>query len=144
PSFALLERNIRENGFGERVILHPCAASDTDSELPGVLISGMFVAGAASGGRTARVKSGRVDDVIDGPMDLVKLDIEGHEPAAVAGMAGLLRRHRPVLLCEANEYWLRTCSHSGANEFVGLLCSLGYDVYGVAEFPKRIRPGELA
>src|SRR5262249_22347092 len=35
-------------------------------------------------------------------VDLIKLDIEGHEPLALEGAADLIRRHRPVLLTEFN------------------------------------------
>ncbi len=33
----------------------------------------------------------------------IKLDIEGHEAAAIVGMAGTLTRHRPILLVEMNK-----------------------------------------
>src|SRR5262249_1440443 len=35
-------------------------------------------------------------------IDLIKLDIEGHEPLALQGAVDLIRRHRPVLLTEFN------------------------------------------
>jgi hypothetical protein len=35
-------------------------------------------------------------------LDFVKMDIEGHEPLALAGFSRLIGRHRPVLLLEFN------------------------------------------
>jgi hypothetical protein len=35
-------------------------------------------------------------------LDFVKMDIEGHEPQALAGFSRLIDRHRPVLLAEFN------------------------------------------
>jgi FkbM family methyltransferase len=35
-------------------------------------------------------------------LDFVKMDIEGHEPLALAGFRGLVTRHRPTLLIEFN------------------------------------------
>lgn len=36
------------------------------------------------------------------PVGFIKIDVEGHERAVIAGAAALLRRDRPVLLIEAN------------------------------------------
>jgi len=35
-------------------------------------------------------------------IDMIKLDIEGHEPAALRGLRRTLQRHRPWVLCEFN------------------------------------------
>jgi len=35
-------------------------------------------------------------------IDMVKIDIEGHEPFALVGLERTLRRHRPIVLCEFN------------------------------------------
>lgn len=35
-------------------------------------------------------------------IDLVKMDVEGHEPRALAGAAALIRKHRPTLVTEFN------------------------------------------
>lgn len=35
-------------------------------------------------------------------IDMVKLDIEGHEPEALRGLNRCLQRHRPLVLCEFN------------------------------------------
>jgi len=40
-------------------------------------------------------------------IDFIKLDIEGHEPYALAGLKGVLRKHRPWILCEFNPRCLR-------------------------------------
>jgi hypothetical protein len=50
------------------------------------------------------VQSVALDEVLgDLPrLDFVKMDIEGHEPQALAGFSRLVGRHRPVLLVEFN------------------------------------------
>ncbi|MBP8000411.1 MAG: FkbM family methyltransferase [Chloroflexi bacterium] len=40
-------------------------------------------------------------------IDVVKMDIEGHEPFALQGMEKLLHRHRPILVTEFNPRCLR-------------------------------------
>lgn len=52
---------------------------------------------------TIDVAAVRVDDVIGdlgGRIALVKLDVEGHEAAALRGMAATIGRHRPALIVE--------------------------------------------
>jgi hypothetical protein len=68
------------------------------------------------------------------------MDIEGPEPSALEGMRSLLVRCRPIILTEANDYWLRTCSNSSAGEYVELLSSLGYDVYDVRDTSRPLSP----
>jgi len=46
----------------------------------------------------------RLDEVLASldRVDLIKLDIEGHEPRAIEGARGLIEKHRPTLLTEFN------------------------------------------
>lgn len=54
-------------------------------------------------------QSVRLDDVLGHlpAIDFVKIDIEGHEPRAIAGFERLLRQHQPTLLTELNPHFLR-------------------------------------
>ncbi|MGC1303048.1 MAG: FkbM family methyltransferase [Caulobacteraceae bacterium] len=40
-------------------------------------------------------------------VDLIKIDIEGHEPAAITGLQRTFARHKPIVLCEFNPLCLR-------------------------------------
>lgn len=42
----------------------------------------------------------RLDDVLAEPPDVIKIDVEGMEPAVLAGACGLLARHRPAVYVE--------------------------------------------
>jgi Methyltransferase FkbM domain len=90
-----------------------------------------------------RAEAIRIDDVITDTVDLVKLDVEGHEPAAIRGMSSIISRDRPIILSEINEYWLRQCSQSNAVEYVGLLESLGYEVFDVKDLEHPVDKGAL-
>lgn len=53
--------------------------------------------------REIRVPCKRIDDLVpeDRRVDLIKIDVEGHEPAALRGAAHTIERNRPVILFEA-------------------------------------------
>lgn len=44
----------------------------------------------------------RIDDEVTAPVALMKIDVEGHELAVLAGAAGIIAAHRPHLMLEAN------------------------------------------
>jgi FkbM family methyltransferase len=111
----LLYAGIVRNGFPNVRVL-PFAASDR----PGGVVS---LTGGTSNAYVVPARTPReyeafaqtvvLDDELDGlsSLDVVKIDVEGHEPAALRGCAGLLRRHRPTLVTEFNPRCLR--DHAG-------------------------------
>jgi len=141
-SYDLLVRNIRENRFEGRAFAYRAACSDTAGPLSMSLVSTMCVAGDVGGAERTTVAAVRVDEVVQGPIDVIKLDVEGHEPAAIRGMARIIERDRPTIFSEVNEYWLRTCSASSGREYVQFLESLGYEVYDMTN-GQRLASGGL-
>ncbi|CAN5405916.1 hypothetical protein BH23ACI1_BH23ACI1_28500 [soil metagenome] len=100
----LLYRSILLNGFGNVEVL-PLAASSARTVFSLTGRSNTHLVGArgtAGGGHL--VQSVALDQLLgDLPrLDLVKLDIEGHEPPALEGMWQLVMRYRPTLLTEFN------------------------------------------
>jgi FkbM family methyltransferase len=130
-SFDLLEQNVRENRFESIVTTHRLAASDRSGTIDVSHVSHMYVIGRVHNAPKATAQTARIDDAVGGPVDLVKLDVEGHEPLAIDGMRSTIASSRPVILSEANEYWLRHCSQSNASDYCSLLRSLGYEVFDV-------------
>ena len=63
-------------------------------------------------------------------VDFIKADIEGFEPALIAGAVETLRRHRPALLLEMDTSLLRRAGGS-LEGFWAELMGLGYLPYGV-------------
>lgn len=100
----LLYRNIVLNG-STRVEVLPLAASDRRSvfSLTGRSNTHLIAPGGVRGGGHL-VQSVPLDDLLgDLPrLDLVKLDVEGHEPPALDGMMRILTRHRPAMVTEFN------------------------------------------
>lgn len=62
------------------------------------------------------------------PFLLVKVDVEGHETAALRGLSRTIERRRPAILAEVNSYMLGT-NGSSAEEFFRLLQGWGYSAF---------------
>ena len=139
----LLARNVQENQMAARVTGYRLAASNKPAALEASVLSNMVVLGAIEGAEKTTVQSVRVDDIVHEPVDFIKMDIEGHEPSALQGMSGIINAHHPIIVTEANEYWLRTFSNSSANAYLDSLLSLGYDVYREENLSAPLAAGSL-
>jgi len=129
---AILERNVHRNGL-QTVTVHPCAlgARTGSLELPTIDINsetnfgGLALVGAVEIGQPAEsIRIERLDDLVCGPIDFIKIDAEGMEADVLAGALALLTTSQPVLMAECNDLEhgsrvLRTC------------LDLSYEVYGV-------------
>jgi FkbM family methyltransferase len=116
-----LAEHVAANGVREIVTIHPVALSDR----PGSVQLHTYESAEANHGqatmfaragtqtRAAVVATVRLDDYQpDAAPRLIKLDIEGAEPLAIAGMARTLRRHRPALIVELNAVTLERAGFS--------------------------------
>jgi FkbM family methyltransferase len=142
-NYELLMKNIEENQFHQRVKAYQIACSDNHGSLRASKVSNMFVMGQISGAEQIIVETVRLEDVVDEPIDVVKLDVEGHEPAVIHGMKSIILRDKPIIFSEINEYWLRSCSQSDATGYIGLLESLGYEVFDVKNPDQPINGSSL-
>jgi FkbM family methyltransferase len=109
---ARLEEHLRANGAASQVRVHAVAASDAPGSVTlyhptgDMRNHGEASTIAALAGESARaytVPAARLDDVLDTTPDLVKMDIEGAELKAIAGMTRLLSADpSPALIIEHN------------------------------------------
>ena len=72
------------------------------------------------------VPMARLDDLVDGPIDLIKLDIEGAEGMALRGAKDLLARDRPLITSEASMEMLDRVSNMSLRDYLLLTRSQGY------------------
>lgn len=122
---ARLRDNIALNAVD--IELHPVAASDKAGEVVfrhnprWPLTSGGSLEQGIGGHRAQdTVRAATLDSLVgDRDVALMKMDVEGHEMAALAGAQRILERSRPFLLLEAN-----TSAHEQA--LAGLLKGLDY------------------
>lgn len=68
----------------------------------------------------------RLDDLVEGPVDVLKLDIEGAEGMAMAGALELIRRDRPIITSEASMEMLGRVSQMTLRDYLLITRDLGY------------------
>lgn len=140
---AVLRGNLEANGVADRVDVVAKALGDAPGR------ARLFVSGDTSnlfepfgaGAELVEVEVVRADAEVTMPVDVVKLDLEGAEPAALRGMAGLLSNHRPprAIFAECNPELLERAG-SSADELVAILAGYGYEVEWIDEPAGRTRP----
>ena len=69
-----------------------------------------------------------LDDIVTGPVDLLKIDIEGAEPRAVAGAIKLIERYRPTVISECSDAMLQQVSHSSLRDYLQWFVDRDYSV----------------
>jgi len=125
-----LEQHLHENALGDRVRIYPIAASSQAGEVELIhpqsagANHGMasFYKSLAGEGATFTVPTARLDEVLDGSPDLIKLDVEGAELAAIEGMEKILRSSTPPkLIIEHNPTSCAAAGYRPGDIFTKLL-----------------------
>ena len=80
--------------------------------------------------REITVKLARIDDLWphDLRLDFLKIDVEGHEYAALKGAEAALKRHLPVILFEAGAVQDRDVNAASYDDLYGFLTAMGYAI----------------
>jgi FkbM family methyltransferase len=110
-NFELLRGNVRINSL-DNVRCEQVALSDADGSID------LFVPGEHPGGsssstrvyespgwrRAGRARRARLDDFQPERVDLIKIDVEGHEMDVLEGGRQTIACHHPVIVCEVMEH----------------------------------------
>ncbi len=143
----LLYCGILKNNF-KNVLIMPFAASDR--------VAVFSLAGGASNSHLTTPQEGGyhaqsivMDDYLLEMvrLDLVKMDIEGHEPFALAGLHRSLRKHKPLVLLEFNPRCLRDVSGIKPEDFLDMVFDTFDDIDLIENSGQRIRfemPADLS
>ena len=141
-NFRLLTASIALNGLTDRITAWPYAASDAAgvavlSDLGNPRNLGARFVSRSQAALQARVhgpqpsfceiRTVRLDDLLAAEtVDIVKVDVEGHEPLALRGAEGLLRRCRPVILLEFSPGNIINIAQTRPEDLLVFLRGLGY------------------
>lgn len=140
----VLHENLVANGVADRVEVVPKALGDGAGRTRfyvsgGGEMSSLFAPPVES--VPVDVEIVRADEEVSGPVDVVKLDIEGAELAALRGMTSLLAGARPpqTLFLECNPESLERAGTS-AEELFAWLAAHGYETEWIDEARGRTAP----
>jgi FkbM family methyltransferase len=127
-----LRRNIELNGFVERCESREAAVGNCDGEAEFYISSDSTMSSfqgsmATYDGHTAvatRVRQERLDSTVcqDFPVDLIKIDVEGHEFEALSGAMSALKRWHPRIIFEC-------LPRIAPGPIESLLRDMGYHIY---------------
>ncbi|MGO9854443.1 MAG: FkbM family methyltransferase [Acidimicrobiales bacterium] len=68
----------------------------------------------------------RLDDLVEGPVGFLKMDVEGAEGRVVAGATQLIERDRPIITTELKDEMLRRVSGTSVGDYLGYFEGFGY------------------
>jgi FkbM family methyltransferase len=124
-AFAILEQNAQARGLGD-VTLVKAALAETDGTAA-FIHEGSYASRIASAGDSAtnEVRTVRLRSVLDRPVDLLKLNIEGAETAVLADCVDLLDRVERIVL----EYHSFASQPQLLHKLLGVLVDAGYRTY---------------
>jgi len=147
---ARLRRNLELNPF-TNVAVVVAALSDHDSEREELELQSSYPLSGRGGMERVRVRVSRLDTLVSElvleRVDLIKIDVDGHEGRVLRGALGTLERFRPTVFFELTPSAVEKNGDSVA-ELLGSLHALGYtiadeqgkslpDPVGVARFLPR-------
>ncbi len=144
-----LIEHLKRNQLADRVTVYPLALTDRPGPLrihePGQDEQGNHGAASLFGdGQAVDIEGGRLDDALEAgdaaKVRLIKLDIEGAEPLAIAGMTQLLGRDNPPALVGELNATTASAANMPVEAWVSraLNCQPAYRVYDVGWRLKKI------
>lgn len=93
-------------------------------------------------GITVDIKCG--DDILGNiqHIDMVKIDVEGYEYEVLVGMQKALTQHKPVIILEFSGQLYFSRKTNNGDKIISLLQNLGYALYDVEDYMKKITSKE--
>ncbi len=157
-NFRLLAASIALNGLADRITAWPYAASDAAgvavlSDLGNPRNLGARFVSRSRAVLQARVhgpqpsfreiRTVRLDDLLAAEsVDVIKVDVEGHEPLALRGAEGLLQRCRPVILMEFSPGNIINIAQTRPEDLLIFLRGLGYRWQVISDDGRLGTPGD--
>ena len=136
----LVDFSLKLNGFGGYATLHPLGVSDAAGTARLVFSDSFSGGGAISSNQSASAQGGVECNLIaldalfadpDFKVDVIKMDVEGHEGLALRGMQQLLKRSPNVKIMMEFGPEMMARAGVGAEEILAMLGSLGFRIWRI-------------
>ena len=85
-----------------------------------------------------------LDELIEGDVDFLKMDVEGAEGRVIKGAEHLLQRCRPIVTTELSCKMISNVSHVDAESYLRVFTDLGYSVNLINRETAELIPYESA
>ncbi len=102
--FEILFKNVEENNL-KNVVLINKAVSDKEGEEYFMVDNenfGNHKIVTSNQKQVTRIKTIKLDQEIQEKIDLMKIDVQGHEPQVIAGAKNIIKKYSPILFLEYN------------------------------------------
>jgi hypothetical protein len=135
-NFELLENNIKDNQINN-VVLYNVACGDINEDINMPIIEdnfnminmGDFTPNLVSNNKFSTTKSVLLDEVdFCGPIDLIKIDVQGWEKKVLVGSENLLKKCKPVLIIEF-EFFQLAKTDTTCEELFNFIRSNNYHIF---------------
>lgn len=113
---AALNKFVELNGLWTKISTIPYACSDFEGEIE-------VVESVASTAAPVKYPCRRIDDLINVPISLIKMDIEGAEPFALRGAVRVLQESKPIMFIEVHD-------DKHMDEIMSIIGPIGYKTTG--------------
>jgi len=86
----------------------------------------------------------RLDDCVEGPVNLIKMDVQGFEARALSGMETVIAASPRLTIF--TEFWPEGLRRAGSDaaEFLRRLRSLDLEIFFINEYANRLEPADDA
>ena len=139
--FSALEENVRRNQVGDRARLNRLAVAESSGTATLHVPVDTWASASLDesgfhdlAGDTVAIETTTLDRYVEAAgierVDLVKVDVEGFEHTVLRGAAGVLRHHRPAIICEC-------LAGARVDTLNQILESTGYAVFGITPGGRR-------
>jgi FkbM family methyltransferase len=134
----LVDFSMKLNGFGDYATLHSFAVSDAAGTARLVFSDAFSGGGAISGNQSNAAQKGvecnlvALDTLFADPdfkVDVIKMDVEGHEGLALRGMQQLLKRSPNVKIMMEFGPDMMARAGVGAEEILAMLGGIGFKIW---------------
>ena len=134
----LVDFSLKLNGFGGYATLHPLGVSDATGTARLVFSDSFSGGGAISSNQSASAQGGvecnliALDALFADPefkVDVIKMDVEGHEGLALRGMQQLLKRSPNVKIMMEFGPEMMARAGVGAEEILAMLGGIGFNIW---------------